>query len=546
MTERRNAGEMGREHMNEKKIPLTIGITGHLNPRMRDTLALRDAVKRELTKLRTRCPHTPMVMLCSLAQGADLLCAEAAEEVGVSLRAVLPMEQAVYEKDFEPKELARLRWQLERAQSVITIPAEAGEAEEKDRDALFRQAGLYITEHSHILLALWDGKTENQSDCGTAAMVDAALRGAWKPQRGMACRRAENLAVIHVLTPREGSADPDTGTVNVLGGWKELEEILKRTEEFNRLAETAPEGGESLLPETESADPVMKKQEAVMQAADSLSLRFARGYRQTMGILAVLGTAVALTFLLYDEANLTWMILLCGIALLAAMVTLNRAKRSDRHRRYIEYRMLAEALRVQLFLRYAGSRTETQRIMTWTEQQETPWILCAMCALNAGRAPEQIRDIRECWVEKQRLYHEKAGQRTEGKSMRNDRLLHLAGICAVVLYFGGILFELLCGGLTPHPVLPVRNADVWRTALKVLLGTVSVGTLFLASYYGKMSLERKKADHGKMEAFFRTVGAQMDRFGQTEELMELLAREELTENGNWSSYQRDNAPELNI
>ncbi len=532
--------------MNEKKIPLTIGITGHLNPRIRDTLELRDAVKRELTKLRTRCPHTPMVMLCSLARGADLMCAEAAEELGVSLRAVLPMEQAVYEKDFEPKDLARLRWQLERAQSVITVSAEAGEAEEKDRDTLFRQAGIYITEHSHIRLALWDGKTENQSECGTAAMVDAALRGAWKPRQGMACRRAENLTVIHVMTPREGTEDPGAGTVNVLGDRKKLEEILTRTEEFNRLAETAPEGGESLLPEGESTDPAMRKQEAVMRAADSLSLRFARDYRQTMGILAVLGTAVALTFLLYDEANLTWMILLCGIALLAAMVVLNRAKRSDRHRRYIEYRMLAEALRVQLFLRYAGSRIEIQRIMTWTEQQETPWILCAMCALNAGKPPEKKRDIRECWVEKQRLYHEKAGQRTEGKSLRNDRLLRLAGICAVVLYFGGILFELLCGGMTPHPPIPVRNIETWRLILKILLGTVSVGTLFLASYYGKMSLERKKADHRKMEALFRTVGAQMEQFGQTEELMELLAREELTENGNWSSYQRDNAPELNI
>ena len=50
----------------------------------------------------------------------------------------------------------------------------------------------------------------------------------------------------------------------------------------------------------------------------------------------------------------------------------------------------------------------------------------------------------------------------------------------------------------------------------------------------------------KMEAFFRTLNRQMEQFGQTEELMELLAREELTENGNWSSYQRDNAPELNI
>ena len=54
--------------MNEKKIPLTIGITGHLDPRFGDTVALRDAVKRELTKIRTRCPHTPLVLLCSLAK----------------------------------------------------------------------------------------------------------------------------------------------------------------------------------------------------------------------------------------------------------------------------------------------------------------------------------------------------------------------------------------------------------------------------------------------------------------------------------------------
>ena len=144
------------------------------------------------------------------------------------------------------------------------------------------------------------------------------------------------------------------------------------------------------------------------------------------------------------------------------------------------------------------------------------------------------------------MYHEKAGQRTEGQSGRNDRLLRLAGICAIALYFGGILFEGLFGGFTPAPVIPLENPDFWRTVLKTLLGTISVGTLFLASYYGKMSLERKKADHRKMEALFRAVDGQMAQFGQTEELMEFLAREELTENGNWSSYQRDNAPELNI
>ena len=360
MTDCRNAGKMGQVHMNEKKIPLTIGIIGHLDPRFGDTVALRDAVKRELTKIRTRCPQTPLVLLCCLAKGADLLCAEAAEELGISLRAVLPMEQAEYEKDFETKDLTRLRWQLERAQSVVFLPPAAeAEPEERNRDFLFRQAGIFVAEHSHILLALWDGKSEDQSDCGTAAIVKAALQGSWKPRRGMACRSAENLAVIHVMTPREGSTDLGTGTLNMLGRQDNLDEILMRTEEFNRLAEKAPDGGESLLPDMDWDDPAMQKLEAVMQAADSLSLRFARDYRRTMGILAVLGTAVAPTFLLYDEANLFFMILICGLALLAAMITMSRAKRSAVHRRYIEYRMLAEALRVQMFLRYAGSRIET-------------------------------------------------------------------------------------------------------------------------------------------------------------------------------------------
>ena len=49
-----------------------------------------------------------------------------------------------------------------------------------------------------------------------------------------------------------------------------------------------------------------------------------------------------------------------------------------------------------------------------------------------------------------------------------------------------------------------------------------------------------------MKAFYQRMAEELKRRGQTEELMEILAREELTENGNWCSYQRDNAPELNL
>ena len=532
--------------MDSNKIPLIIGVTGHLNLRAEDLDVLRDTVKQELAKILNRCPHTPLILLCSLAKGADLLCAEAAEELGIPLRAVLPMEQAEYEKDFPPEDLARLRRQTERAETVFTAPAAEEEPEGENRDFRYRQAGIYMAEHSHLLLALWDGKGENASHCGTAAAVLAALDGDWQPRRGIACRNAENIAVLHIMTPRENETCREAGTVTLLGNREALEEALARTEEFNRLAETDDGSGYSLLPEDKPDEPGLQKLEALYRTADNLSMRFGRLYRQKLSLLAILGTVVTFAFLMYDEMDMLPMILVCAAAVIGAILTAGSARRFATHRRYIEYRTLAETLRVQMFLRYAGSSAETQRLMPWTQQKEIPWILCAMGAVNAEKPPEQAREIRDCWAEDQRQYHEKAEKRTSGQLGRNNRLLQTAAVCAVILYFGGLAFELLGGGLLFRPVIAVQNPPAWRTILKILLGTVSAGTLFLASYYGKMSLERKNADHGKMKVFYGRMGRELERRGQTEELLETLAREELTENGNWCSYQRDNAPELNL
>lgn len=43
-------------------------------------------------------------------------------------------------------------------------------------DYAYRQAGIYIAEHSHIILALWDGKLpENEFECGIFEMMRFAL-----------------------------------------------------------------------------------------------------------------------------------------------------------------------------------------------------------------------------------------------------------------------------------------------------------------------------------------------------------------------------------
>ena len=102
------------------------------------------------------------------------------------------------------------------------------------------------------------------------------------------------------------------------------------------------------------------------------------------------------------------------------------------------------------------------------------------------------------------------------------------------------------GGLLPVPVFRMANVELYRTLLKILLGTISAVTLFIANFYGRLSLPRTMSDHRKMERFFARMSEQLERQGQTETLLCVLAREELAENGNWCSYQRDNKPDISL
>ena len=52
--------------------------------------------------------------------------------------------------------------------------------------------------------------------------------------------------------------------------------------------------------------------------------------------------------------------------------------------------------------------------------------------------------------------------------------------------------------------------------------------------------------HEKMARFYLAVRNRLDRQGQTEELLTLLAREELAENANWCAEQRDNGIDFSL
>ena len=529
-----------------KTIPIVVGVTGHRALRPQDVPALRGAVRAQLEKLKRNCPHSDLVLLCSLAEGGDLLCADVAEELGMPLLAALPLERPEYEKDFSPEALERFRRHCARAERVFTAPPTEAVPEEPDRDFAYRQAGVFVSAHSHILLALWDGAAAKPGGCGTAEAVSFSLFGAYSPAQSVALRSAGNEAVIHVLTPRGERCEKPAGTVEILGSREAMEDTLRRTEEFNRLAAALPDTEAPILPPEREEDGVLGCMEQLYRAADTLSVRFAAIYRRVLIAIAAAGTALTMAFLLYDEVQAIGMILVCGAMLLAAALLRRFAERSACHRRYIEYRALAECLRVQVFLRYAGSGVEAAELLSWSQQQETAWIMDALCALGLGVPPGPEHDIRRCWVDEQLNYHRRAEKKAGRSAQLSGRVVGTALIASVTLYVLALLFELLCGGLIFSPVFAVGNVELFRTLLKIALGSLSASTLFIAGYYGKQSLPRKLSDHGKMARFYEKMSAQLALRGQTDELLRSLAREELTENGNWCSYQRDNAPDISF
>jgi hypothetical protein len=253
-----------------------------------------------------------------------------------------------------------------------------------------------------------------------------------------------------------------------------------------------------------------------------------------------------MALLLYDEMQLTWMILLCGVMLLCAWGFRRHAVRSGCHRRYIEYRALAEALRVQLFLRHSGSGLEAANLLAWAQQDALAWIMDALCALTVGPPPAAGHDIRACWVQDQRDYHRAAGARKSRAMRRGDGLVRAAFLVSVALYLAALIFELLFGGLLFRPVAALPDPELWRTVLKLVLGTLSAGALFAANYYGKMSLPRQTADHEKLARFYARMDALLAREGQTEALLAVIAREELAENSSWYACQRDNTPDFSL
>ncbi len=126
-------------------------------------------------------PGAPVLRaLSSLAEGADRLFAREALELGYELVAVLPFARAEFERDFEgaealaPDALGEFRSLLDAARAADRLTAFELDGEPSRRAEAYEAASEVVLNQSDILVAVWDGGEANGLG-GTTATLERAL-----------------------------------------------------------------------------------------------------------------------------------------------------------------------------------------------------------------------------------------------------------------------------------------------------------------------------------------------------------------------------------
>ena len=569
--------------MDSERLPITVGVTGHRNLRPEDRDRLRAGVAAIFDKLRRRHPSTPLLVLSSLAEGADRLVAEVALEQGMPIYAPLPMERAEYEKDFlqekgSTEEFSRL---LGRASGSFVVPFAAGVTAEnvheaENRSEQYAMAGKFILRHCHILLALWDGHRAEKTG-GTSQMVRYRLSGF--PVTDLpdwtALFPADAGPVYHLVTPRVSNPRPDgayalrkyytnflfsghqTDRENEVEAEKIFFYLLKRTDAFNRdrvrfhrkepafrrsAAQLAPATSSVSAPAT--AEPLLSR----FGAADVMAGYYRDRRLFSLGLLSLF--LIPASLLLADDDNQRfspdqrwWCLLgfLFSVLISLFVVIWVRLRRIDA--KYLDYRALAEGLRILYFWRMGGLHDDVAAQYLRKQRSELDWIRCAIRAtdLPTSLSPppaDPFSWIDTSWIEDQRRYFGQSASRGKWWSVAWKTAITI-GVTGAVLMATNMFF---------HRSLRYSGAYEWGNAVVALLATSGA----IAAYVEKLGLSYQAKQYREMQRLFTNAEAEFHAAlpgGDTRHLRAILRRlghEALRENGDWLLLHRDLSIEMPV
>ncbi|MTV48843.1 hypothetical protein GJ688_07590 [Heliobacillus mobilis] len=577
----------GTYDRNEPLIPIVIGVTGHRDLRNGDRLSLEEQVRKIFNDLRSSYPHTPVVLLSPLAEGADRLVAQVALDCGCRL--IVPLleegEANVTETDTESSRAEYLEL-VKKADRVVSIPLSVREGEPNSDALRYARIGAYIVRHSHILIALWDG-VDNGRIGGSAHVVRFKCQGIgepYAPPRNL-LDPIDTGMVYHIVTPRDSNPTPKGKPFQLVtlfpGDGKKgaasansERRIFEQIEAYNADAvELIPKKSEAICQSREWLWP--GKEESVLTdrarslldhyaLSDMMAIHFADIRRSAIGQLFALGLAAVLFFELYAHMFLEsrLMLGLYPLTLFIAYLIYRRANSKNYQNKHLDYRALAEGLRIQFFWHLAGLDNEVADHYLRKQRNELLWLrnairfanIAAGCAdgnqqmtmerdaLSTSKERKLLELLNTHWIQNQCNFFEKASKRDRHKLEGFDRWIE-------IFFVGGLALSVIVVALDPymhHLYEDFKHAfgvDLHHLLIVFMGFTPAIAATF-EGYAEKSALSDQSKQYEVMSEIFQRAATEMSRclvasdYSAAQGLVLELGKEALAENGDWVHLHR--------
>jgi len=557
--------------------PLVVGVTSHRDIPEGEIEPIRLRVRAFFERLKADFPALPIVVLSALAEGGDQLVAEEALAAGARLVAPLPLPKDLYTDDFnDPQvratferlcsqaEVVLLPRLMEKPRHVIGLPGQA-------RDRQYATTGVYIASHCHILLAIWDGN-EAGGLGGTAQIVHYHLTGT---PPGLVERHAHARHVLgggdesllyHVVSSRDGNGDGDTddpaqGLVSLQEGWRTTDEpgfsqvmpadfrlMFSRMAEFNdecaRHADAIKAAPSSMPVVPGGANETIDR---VFHAADWLAVHFRRrvvtALRLTYTVAAMMG--IAFTLYAHMPGNDSLIYLFLTLFATGGVVAI-LAHRRGWHRKYLDYRALAEGLRVQSCWRRAGIAASADHEFAhdnFLQKQniELGWIRNVMRAasLEASIHPEDPSDAALAAVIAEWVGESgKSGQLHyyEVKTAERTGLHHITEMIGSISLWGGIAISVFLA------VFALKLSEHAKVILVTTMAVLSIAAAVREAYAYRKADRELIRQYRFMQRIFASARAALDRTSSPaiqRSILLALGDAALTEHAEWTLMQRE-------
>lgn len=574
-------------------IPLLVGVVGHRDLVPDEVPAIRSAIEQLLRELRDAQPDVRINLLTSQADGADLLAADVAHGLGIEIVALLPFAEAQCRADLASDAAREVfdrtmagAQKLEVSCAVEAYaggPAHIGEA----RDRQFERAGDLVARYSSLVIAVWDGQ-DTEHRAGTARCIERR-RGRLDPLEddpGGAAPHGWLFAADNDLTyeircsrltnpaPGGAAAVQAIGFVTGQGTPRRIEQgipaglatLLAKTAAFNRdVAEYGDRIASRGRPLASGlAGPVpeaMQFIDRLFVPADWLAVHFRRCF--TRALIARFSLWALMAYLLvafkhspdgvHGFLTIAAVLAVFGLGWLLALW----ARRRAWDRRYLDYRALAEGLRVDFYWELSGVRVHFDDAFaheTFLQKQDTQieWIRAAMrnvtlrCALCPPAVPPHgLEDTLAAWVGDadsaagagQLAYYGRSAARLERRVANAERIAH-------AMLFGGLLLALALAANVALPILgrapfiATASRDLLLLVLFLLTAYTGIFEVYLSEKEDRSLIRQYRHMRSLFDLAARELGSARSRAGKLE-ILRSLGHACLTEHAQWILSHRD-------